>query len=376
MQRATQGALLVSGKDGPSGSARETRENTAPILSLVRAGTQDPLFWLAASCPKGENAGSRGGAEPVQVEGKKILLTGPAGQIAFPMGRELARHNEVWGVARFGNSEDRARVEGVGIRTVVVDLARPHWDEVPDDFDYVLHLAAAISPTISDHDAIRVNAEGTGHLMRHVRNAQAFLMMSSSSVYADHPDPHHLLREGDPLGTGVRPAFGPSYRVSKISQEAVARFACQAFELPTVIGRMNAAYGANGGLPAMLLDQILADQPIGFPPNGADYFSPIHEEDIFAHLPGLLGAASVPATIANWAGDERVNLRDVCIYMAALVGKEVRCVVDEQAFPHTALDPTLRQGLAGDCRMRWQDGIRHMVASRYPDIDLRDPADG
>ena len=109
------------------------------------------------------------------IEGKKILLTGPAGQIAFPMGRELAKDNEVWGIARFGNPEDRARVESVGVRTAVVDLAEPDWDEVPRDFDYVLHLAAAISPTISDHDAIRVNAEGTGHLMRHVRGAKAFL---------------------------------------------------------------------------------------------------------------------------------------------------------------------------------------------------------
>ena len=310
------------------------------------------------------------------IEGKKILLTGPAGQIAFPMGRELAKDNEVWGIARFGNPEDRARVEGVGVRTAVVDLAEPDWDEVPRDFDYVLHLAAAISPTISDHDAIRVNAEGTGHLMRHVRGAKAFLMMSSSSVYADHPDPHHVLGEGDPLGTGVRPAFGPSYRVSKISQEAVARFACEAFSLPTVIGRMNAAYGANGGLPAMLLDQILAGQPIGFPPNGADYFSPIHEEDILAHLPGLMEAASVPATITNWAGDDRVNLRDVCSYMAALVGREARCVEDDQAFPHTALDPALRQRLAGGCEVPWREGIRRMVASRYPDIELAESVAG
>ena len=309
-----------------------------------------------------------------KVVGKKILLTGPAGQIAFPIGRELAKDNEVWGIARFGNPSDRERVEAVGLRAVSVDLANPDWGGVPDDFDYVLHLAAAINPTISDHDAIRVNAEGTGHLMRHVRNAKAFLLMSSSSVYADQADPDHLLVESDPLGTGVRPAFGPSYRVSKISQEAVARFASEAFGVPTVIGRMNAAYGANGGLPAMLLDQIMADQPIGFPPNGADYFSPIHEEDIFSHIPGLLACASLPAVITNWAGDDRVDLRDVCAYMGAVVGKEVKCVVDEQAFPHAALDPALRRKLGGPCKVPWREGIRRMIGSRYPDIELAKPS--
>ena len=35
------------------------------------------------------------------LQGEKILITGPAGQIAFPMTEYLARDNEVWGVARF-----------------------------------------------------------------------------------------------------------------------------------------------------------------------------------------------------------------------------------------------------------------------------------
>ena len=72
------------------------------------------------------------------LSGEKVLLTGPAGQIAFPLARELARDNEVWGLARFGNPEDRAKVEKVGLRTVSVDLADPDFSEVPDDFDVVL----------------------------------------------------------------------------------------------------------------------------------------------------------------------------------------------------------------------------------------------
>ena len=306
------------------------------------------------------------------LSGEKILLTGPAGQIAYPIGRELVKDNEVWGLARFGSAADRERVEALGIETRSVDLAEPDFRDVPDDFSVVLHLAAAISPDISDHDAIRVNAEGTGHLMRQVRGARAFLLMSTTSVYADHPDPKHVLVESDPLGTGVRPAFGPSYRVSKLSQEAVGRFCAIEHQLPTTIARMNAAYGDNGGLPAMLLDAILADQPIPCPHNGADLFSPIHEEDILAHIPGLLAAAAVPATITNWAGDEPVDIREACRYMAALVGKEVRFVHTDDAMPHTALDATLRKKLAGPCKVDWRDGMRRMAAARHPEIELRD----
>ena len=40
---------------------------------------------------------------------EKILITGPAGQIAFPLAESLARDNEVWGIARFGNPRHATR---------------------------------------------------------------------------------------------------------------------------------------------------------------------------------------------------------------------------------------------------------------------------
>ena len=39
------------------------------------------------------------------LRGKRILVTGPAGQIAFPLVEELSQHNEVWGIARFTEDE-------------------------------------------------------------------------------------------------------------------------------------------------------------------------------------------------------------------------------------------------------------------------------
>ena len=45
------------------------------------------------------------------LRGHRILVTGPAGQIAFPLASALARDNEVWGIARFGDATTRERVE-------------------------------------------------------------------------------------------------------------------------------------------------------------------------------------------------------------------------------------------------------------------------
>ena len=76
------------------------------------------------------------------LEGKRILITGPAGQIAFPLAARLARNNEVWGIARFSDPATRKRCEEAGIRTRAVDLADPDWSGLPDQVDYLLHLAA------------------------------------------------------------------------------------------------------------------------------------------------------------------------------------------------------------------------------------------
>ena len=129
----------------------------------------------------------------MQLQGKKILVTGPAGQIAFPLAARLAKDNEVWGIARFSDAEGRERCEKAGIQTRVVDLADPDWADLPDDFDALLHLAAAIVPGHDYDTALRINAEGTGRVMSRFRNAKACLMMSTCPL---GPRPfafeHHL----------------------------------------------------------------------------------------------------------------------------------------------------------------------------------------
>ena len=65
---------------------------------------------------------------PIVLEGRKILITGPTSQVAFPLARELARKNEVHGMARFRRAEERERIEASGVHPLSVDLARdPAW---------------------------------------------------------------------------------------------------------------------------------------------------------------------------------------------------------------------------------------------------------
>ncbi len=302
------------------------------------------------------------------IEGRRILVTGPAGQIAFPLAARLAERNEVFGVARFGDPASRQRCEDAGIRTAAVDLADPDWSETPEEFDHVLHLAAAIVPG-DDYDAsIRINAEGTGHVMSRFRSARSCLMMSTCGVYAAPRDYARPVREEDPLGGTPQP-YAPTYCISKISQEAVAKFAAREFGLPTTIARMNAAYGDNGGFPAMIVDMILGGVPIPVLPRGqGDVASPIHEDDIFAQTPGLLDAASIPAAIVNWGGDEGVPIPELAAYIGDRIGREAKVVESEEGIHQYWLDPTRRTELAGACEVPWQAGVDRMLAARHPEL--------
>lgn len=302
-----------------------------------------------------------------QLEGKKILITGPAGQIAFPLAARLARDNEVWGIARFGDAATRERCEKAGISTRAIDLADPVWGDLPDDFEHILHLAAVIPPGDDYDTSIRINAGGTGALMSRFRNAKSCLVMSSSCVYASPPDGNHPVAETDPLGGTPQP-YSPSYPVSKMSQEAVARFACEEFGLPTTIARMNAAYGDNGGLPLILLEMILAGQPIPVQPGRASICTPIHEDDIYAQTAGLLERAAVPASIVNWAGDEPVAIPELLEYIAERAGREAKIVEHADGIHQYFQDPSRRKEWVGPCQVDWKAGVDRMIAARHPEL--------
>ena len=300
------------------------------------------------------------------LSGEKILITGPAGQIAFPLAEHLARDNEVWGIARFGDPATKDRVEAVGVRTVVGDLGDGTFGDLPDDFTYVIHFAALMAPGWDFDAAFRANAEGTGLLLSHCRKAKAALVMSTHSVYRPPADgdPWHVFPETDPLGE-VNAAHAPTYSMSKIAQEAVARTCARLFDLPVTIARMNASYGVNGGLPTQHVDALLAGDPVTTRWEPCLY-SPIHQDDINAQTAALLDAATVPATIVNWAGDEPVSVQDWSAYVGELRGFEPVVNVVEQpgTLRGSVADNTRRLAITGPCRVSWRDGIRQVVEDR------------
>ena len=292
------------------------------------------------------------------MKGRRILVTGAAGQLGFPIAADLARDNDVWGVARFTAPGARDRLEAHGVRTAAVDLIDPDWTALPDHVDLVVHLAADLTGADYGH-ALRVNAEGTGLLLSRFRDAAAALVVSTTAVYDLHADPEHRFAETDPLGDS-KPLFGPTYPISKIAQEAVARTLCRTLDLPITIARMNLSYGPNGGLPAYQLAAVLQGRPVTVADHDT-FHNPIHQHDVIASVPRLLDVASVPATIINWAGNDTVSMRQYCAYLGELVDRPVEFEAVPRFMRSRAVDTRTQHQLIGPCALDWRDGMRHLV---------------
>lgn len=293
----------------------------------------------------------------------KVLITGPTGQLAAPIAQALAVDNEVWGIARFTNQAARQALETAGVRCVAVNLAAGDFSEVPTDFDYVLNLAVAKSGNW-DID-LRANAESVGLLMAHCRNTKAFLHCSSTAVY-DPPDDEPRT-ERAALGDNHKPMF-PTYSISKIAAEVVARSTARILGVPTIIARLNLPYGDNGGWPYFHMEMMLAGMPIPVPPGGPARYNPIHEDDIIAATPKLLAAASVPATTVNWAGAQTVSLQEWCAYLGSLIGREPVFEESAQALRGVPIDVTRMREIVGSTTVDWRDGMRRMAAKFHPEL--------
>jgi nucleoside-diphosphate-sugar epimerase len=297
------------------------------------------------------------------VRGNKILITGPTGQVAMPVAKALAVDNEVWGIARFTDDAARDSLEKAGVRCEKVNLAGGDFTGIPPDFDYVINLAVAKSGRW-DKD-LAANAESVGLLMVHCQGAKAFLHCSSAAVY-DPPD-DELRTERTVLGDNHKPLF-PTYSISKIAGEVVARTMARALDVPTTIARLNVPYGDNGGWPFYHMEMVRSGVAVPVPPGGDAYYHPIHEDDVIATIPKLLEAATVPATTVNWCGDQQVSIQQWCSYLGSLVGRKPMFEVSAQALRGNPTDTTLMHELVGGTTVDWRDGMRRMAAKFHPDL--------
>ena len=297
------------------------------------------------------------------LQNEKILITGASGKIAFPIARALARHNEVWGAARFSNPADKDKLTAVGIRPLRLDMASGDLSGVPADFSYVFH--AAVDAGQGDwRRCVQTNAHNSGQLLHHCRKARGFVYCSTGSIYQYQGQ--RPLNEADGPGAPLR----ANYSFSKIAGEAVCTWVAEQFNIPLTIIRICSTYGPEGGAPADRLQLMLQGKPIRLHPDKPNNYNPIYEDDYVELGIRALEVAAVPPITVNWSGSETVSAEDYCTYMGELVG--IKPVFEYSADAHTPLWPDVRymHQVLGRTRVHWRDGLRRMIEARHPQLLL------
>ena len=203
--------------------------------------------------------------------------------------------------------------------------------------------------------------------MEHHQGARGFLHCSTTAVYK--PMGHHVFAEDDELGDnhGVWP-FLRTYSICKIAAEATARWAARRFELPTTIARLSVPYGDRGGWPAVHLEMMINTTPSRSTPTRPASTTRSTRTTSSAWSRALLGAASVPATVVNWGGDEAVSIEEWCDYLAELTGLPAIFAPTSHTIDSVDIDLDKMHALIGPTTVAWRDGLVRMVAARHPEL--------
>ena len=112
---------------------------------------------------------------------------------------------------------------------------------------------------------------------------------------------------------------------------------------------------------------VLADAPIAVFPDRPNVFNPIHEDDIIRMMPGLFAAASVPATIVNWAATNRVDRGMVRLSRVAR-GEDRDFDETTETIESVTVDNTNVATHRRRWTVAWQEGLRRMVQARHADV--------
>ena len=299
------------------------------------------------------------------LKGEKILITGATGKIAFPIARALAADNEVWGVARLKKTGDRERLTAAGIKPVALDFACGDFSALPNDFTYIFH--AAVDPGKDGwRQCVQTNAQHSGDLLYHCRNAKGFVYCSTGSIYGYQGQ--RPLAEADPPGVPLR----ANSSFSKIAAEEVCSWISNHFQVPLTIIRICSTYGPLGGAPADRFEAILQGKPIRLHPDKPNNYNPIYEDDYVELGIRAMAVAATPPVVVNWSGSETVSIEDYCNYMGDLVGKKP--IFDYTPDAHTPLwpDTTHMHEVLGHTRVPWRQGMRRMIEAIHPELELRD----
>jgi nucleoside-diphosphate-sugar epimerase len=286
------------------------------------------------------------------LSGRRVLITGASGLVAFPIAVEAAKANEVYAVARFSDPEQKRMLEAAGVRTIAFDMANPDLSALPKSVDVVINYGV-LPPT--HRDAYEVNAGATGRLASRYRDCQAFVHGSTGSLYEYQGE--RPLSEDDPYGLH---SSAENYAASKIAAEFLLKHLSVEYDMPTTIVRIFSFYGPRGGGVTQRIDQVANGLPVSVYPGARNVHTPLYEDDYVAKTLAAASIARAPAEIVNVGGTEAVTTQEYCEMAGELLGKAPLFVENSKAWPIWA-DTSKMVRLLGPNKVSVREGVRRLV---------------
>ncbi|MEO6717427.1 MAG: NAD(P)-dependent oxidoreductase [Novosphingobium sp.] len=287
------------------------------------------------------------------LSGKRVMVTGASGLVALPVAVELAKHNEVFALARWSDPAQQKLVEAAGAQAVTFDLAQEDLSALPKHVDVVINYA--VLPPNFGNMAYDVNTGATGRLARRYRDAEAFVHGSTGSLYEYQGE--RPLREDDPYGLH---SAGENYAASKIGAEYLIKHLSTDYNLPVTIIRIFSFYGPRGGGVTQRVDQVAKGLPVSVYPGVRNVHTPLYEDDYVEKTIGCAGIAKVGAEVINVGGSESCTTQEYCQIAGELTGKEPIFVENGRSWPIWA-DTTKMEKLLGPSKVSIREGIRRVL---------------
>jgi len=239
----------------------------------------------------------------------KILITGCTGFVGAHLIKYLL--SEKHEITCIRKSKD-SNLNYPNIRYIDYNLNEAFDNRfLPDNIEYIIHLAATIDNSMNPLEIFRINTLSTLNLLEYAKYAHAkkFLFISTGGVYGYKQSPSSEESPYNPIGF---------YGLSKYQSELLVNYYKDIFQI--IILRLFYPYGPNQkkGIIPQLTQKILKNEPILIYNKGNPRINPIHISDVTKTIIKCLYLES--NQIINICGDEVISIKELSEILGLNIG--------------------------------------------------------
>jgi len=293
------------------------------------------------------------------LKGKKMLVTGASGFVGSCLALELAKYNEVHGLARFRDESVRRLLEDAGVKVISKDVSRDRFDDVPTDYDYVFsELAMLRNCDAYPKEAFLLNTRFVGELVEHCKEADGIVLASTGAVYRPSTNEWN---EEDPLyPLGM-------YALTKLCGEVLGSYVSEKLSVPTCILRYFYPYGPSGagGILARWVDMV--KDGVAIPLNRAmvTRYNPHYISDCVELTTKATRLCTVPPAVINVGGVENKSKTELLDLISEASGLDYRIEESEKEELAWVGDVSAMLKSLGEPKVKLKQGVKSVVEKRF-----------